>query len=136
MAATNASTTDLLAVLLLVVGVVLHLFVGGKLVGINTAALLAPFPQGMTVNLLWSINPEAPVGDLIGGVSGLARGLLVIHKHHLQGAKALQAFEAEAALPLLKASKCPDYVLDRGHWFAEGLNNEEKLQLKAFLRTL
>ena len=125
-----------LAVLLLVVGVVACLFVGGKLVGINSAAALAPFPQGMTVNLLWSINPEAPVGDLVGGVSGLLRGLLAIHKGHLQGAKALQAFEHEAALPLLKASKCPDYVLDRGHWFAEGLSNEEKVQLKAFLRTL
>ena len=125
-----------LAVLLLVVGLVAHLFVGGKLGGINTAALLAPFPEGMPPNLLWSINPEAPVGDLIGGVSGLARGLLTIHKHHLQGAKALQAFEAEAAAPLLRASKCPDYVLDRGHWFAEGLSDQEKLQLKAFLRTL
>jgi hypothetical protein len=125
-----------LAVLLVFVGVVLCLFVGGKLVGINSAAALAPFPEGMPVNLLWSINPEAPLGDLIGGVSGLARGLLAIHKDHLLGAKALEAFEREAALPLLKASKCPDYVLDRGHWFAEGLSDTEKQQLKAFLRTL
>lgn len=125
-----------LAVLLVSLGVVLRLFVGGKLVGIDTAAMLAPFPEGMPVNLLWSINPEAPAGDLIGGFSGLARGLLAIHKDHLQGAKALQAFEREAALPLLKASKCPDYVLDRGHWFAEGLSDQEKVQLKAFLRTL
>ncbi|HEY6118196.1 MAG TPA: hypothetical protein VI172_19800, partial [Candidatus Dormibacteraeota bacterium] len=126
----------LLAVLFLFVGIVANLFVGGKLVGIDSAAALAPFPKGMPVNLLWSINPEAPVGDLIGGVSGLLRGLLAIHKDNLQGAKALQAFEHQAALPLLKASKCPDYVLDRGHWFAEGLSNEEKQQLKAFLRTL
>ncbi|HEV8242237.1 MAG TPA: hypothetical protein VGS57_22915 [Thermoanaerobaculia bacterium] len=124
------------AVLVLVIGVVLHLFVCGKLVGIDTAAVLAPFPEGMPVNLLWSINPEAPVTRLVGGISGLTRGLLVIHKHHLQGAEALHAFEREAALPLLRASKCPDYVLDRGHWFAEGLSNEEKQQLKAFLRTL
>jgi hypothetical protein len=125
-----------LAVVLLGLGVVLRLFVGGKLGGIDTAAALVPFPQGMPVNLLWNMNPEAPVGDLIGGVSGLARGLLAIHKGHLRGAEALRAFEREAALPLLEASKCPDYVLDRGHWFAEGLSDQEKTQLKAFLRTL
>jgi hypothetical protein len=49
---------------------------------------------------------------------------------------ALRAFEAEAGLALLKASKCPDFVLDRGHWFAEGLSEDEKRQLKAFLKTL
>jgi hypothetical protein len=51
-------------------------------------------------------------------------------------ASALAAFEREAGLPLLKVSKCPDFVLDRGHWFAEGLSAEQKQQLKAFLKTL
>jgi len=37
---------------------------------------------------------------------------------------------------LLEASKCPDFVLDRGHWFAQGLTEDEKNELKAFLRTL
>ena len=101
------SLIALLAVLFLGLGTVLCLFVDGKLAGIDSAAALAPFPEGMPVNLLWSMNPEAPVGDLIGGVSGLARGLLAIHKGGLQGAKALQAFEREAALPLLKASSAP-----------------------------
>jgi len=36
----------------------------------------------------------------------------------------------------LKVSKCPDFVLDRGHWFAEGLSDEQKQQLKEFLKTL
>ena len=51
-------------------------------------------------------------------------------------ASALAAFEREAGLPLLKVSKCPDFVLDRGHWFAETLSAEQKQQLKAFLKTL
>ena len=36
-------------------------------------------------------------------------------------------WKEEAGLALLKASKCPDFVLDRGHWFAEGLTEPEKL---------
>ncbi len=120
------------AALILLAGIGIRAFVNGHLGGIN----FGKFPIGMTINLLWNINPEAPVGDLIGGVSGLLRGVLVIHRDDLQGAEALKAFEREAALPMLKASKCPDFVLDRGHWFAENLTDEEKHQVKAFLRTL
>jgi hypothetical protein len=45
-------------------------------------------------------------------------------------------FQDEAGQALLEASKCPDFVLDRGHWFAEHLTDDEKRQLKAFLKTL
>jgi hypothetical protein len=97
-----------------------------------------------------SLNPQAPIGDLVNAISGLTRGLLSVRKldrDNDRGARdrensqdyevrALQAFEAEAGLPLLKASKCPDFVLDRGHWFAEALSDDEKNQLKAFLKTL
>jgi hypothetical protein len=121
-----------LAVAILLAGIGIRSFVNGHLVGIN----FGRFPMGMTINLMWNMNPEAPLGDLVGGVSGLLRGVLVIHRDDLQGAEALKAFEREAALPLLRASKCPDFVLDRGHWFANGLSDEEKHQLKAFLRTL
>ena len=36
----------------------------------------------------------------------------------------------------MRASKYPDFVLDRGHWFAETLTDEQKKDLKAFLKTL
>ena len=73
---------------------------------------------------------------MLGGGSAMARGLLIVRTGDLQGAEALRAFESEAGASMLKASKCPDFVLDRGHWFAEGLTDEEKHQLKAFLKTL
>jgi hypothetical protein len=64
--------------------------------------------------------------------------VLKIRKDKLpdEGGAALRAFEAEAGLALLKASKCPDLVLDRGHWFAEGLSDSQKPELAEFLKTL
>jgi cytochrome c5 len=121
-------------------------WVDGRLGGLK----IGPVPRGTPVNLLMSLNPQAPIGDLVNAISGLTRGLLSVRKldrDNDRGARdrensqdyevrALQAFEAEAGLPLLKASKCPDFVLDRGHWFAEALSDDEKNQLKAFLKTL
>ena len=48
----------------------------------------------------------------------------------------MAAFEAAAGPALVRASKCPDFVLDRGHWFGEALRNDEKEALIAFVRTL
>jgi hypothetical protein len=36
---------------------------------------------------------------------------------------------------LLKISKCPDFVLDRGHYFGTTLPAEDKLALIDFLKT-
>jgi mono/diheme cytochrome c family protein len=99
---------------------------------------VGPIPQGTPVNLIMSLNPQAPLGDLVHAMSGMTRGLMRIRKERLSDADgaALHAFEAEAGLALLKVSKCPDFVLDRGHWFAEGLSDDQKRALKAFLKTL
>ena len=127
-----------LAAIFVFVGAVADDWVDGGRLNVHVGVRIGPIPQGTPVNLLMSLNPQAPVGDLVGALSGLTRGLLRIHKENLsdKDGAALHAFEAEAGLALLKASKCPDFVLDRGHWFAEGLSDDEKLQLKAFLKSL
>jgi hypothetical protein len=110
-------------------------WVDGRLGGIK----IGPLPEGTPVDLIMNLNPQAPLGDLVDAVSGLTRGILRVRKDNLpddEEGKTLRVFEAEAGLPLLKASKCPDFVLDRGHWFAEGLSEEQKSQLKEFLKTL
>ena len=124
----------LLACGFFLVGAVVDDWVGG----LHGPLKVGPIPLGTPVNLLMSLNPQAPAGDVVDAISGLTRGLLRIRKEGLSDANgaALHAFEAEAGLQLLKASKCPDFVLDRGHWFAEGLTKDEKQQLKAFLKTL
>ena len=109
---------------------------------------VGPIPKGVPVNLLMNINPEAPTGALLRAGSAVTRAILTIHRDNLvepvpdptqqaQNEKAaLKLFEDEAGQALLEASKCPDFVLDRGHWFAEFLSDAEKSDLKAFLKTL
>ncbi len=97
---------------------------------------IGPIPTGTPVSLVMNMNPEAPIGDLLQAVFGLTRGILRINKEQLPDGAAWDAFRAEAAAPLMRISKCPDFVLDRGHWFADALQDDDKTRLKAFLRTL
>lgn len=115
-------------------GIFVGRFVDGRAGGIT----IGPIPMGTPVNLLMNVNPEAPTLDLFHAVSGLARGMQRVQKENLpdEGGKAMEAFMEEAGSPLLKVSKCPDFVLDRGHWFSHNISENEKRQLKAFLETL
>ena len=122
----------LLAIAALAVGVVAHRFVNGRMGDLE----VGPIPQGTPVNLIMNLNPRAGPGALLEAGAAMARGMLRAHAKDLGPAQALRAFETEAGASLLEASKCPDFVLDRGHWFAEGLSDDEKAQLKAFLKTL
>ena len=40
------------------------------------------------------------------------------------------------AEPLFRLGKCPDYVVNRGHYFGAALPDTDKLALIAFLKTL
>jgi hypothetical protein len=122
------------AVVFVLIGGVAKAFLDGRLIGID----VGPIPRGTPVNLLMNINPDAPTVDLLNAVAGLTRGVLLMQRENLQedSFKALGDFQREAGPALLKASKCPDFVLDRGHWFAQTLTDDEKRQLKAFLETL
>ena len=42
----------------------------------------------------------------------------------------------ELAADLLKVSKCPDFIEDRGHYFGCDLADADKLALIEFLKTL
>lgn len=122
------------AVIFVLIGGFAKAFLDGHL----TAIHLGPIPRGTPVNLLMNINPDAPTLDLLNAAAGLTRGVLRVRREnpHDGRFKALDEFQQEAGPALLKASKCPDFVLDRGHWFGEALTDDEKRQLKAFLATL
>jgi hypothetical protein len=83
-----------------------------------------------------NLNPEAPLAARVEAGSAMARGIAIVQLHGLSGPEALHAFENEAGLPLIRASKCPDFVLDRGHWFGEALTEQEKQSLIVFLKSL
>jgi mono/diheme cytochrome c family protein len=102
---------------------------------------LGPIPRGTPVNLVMNMDPEkrAKVGPAL---VGLLRALARIKKEGLTGEQAYQVLAADAGPALIAASKCPDFVLDRGHYFGETLtedpklNDEAKEALIAFLKTL
>jgi len=118
------------------IGYVAHGFAAGERGGIS----VGPIPRGTPVNLIMNMNPEAPIGKLLRGTTALIRAIYLSARvpGDDPGSEAarLRVFESEAGQALLEASKCPDFVLDRGHWFAEDLSADQKRQLKAFLRTL
>ena len=54
----------------------------------------------------------------------------------LVGEAAYAELAKTAGPALLAASKSPDFVLDRGHWFGEFLSDDDKEALIAFLKTI
>jgi hypothetical protein len=127
---------------------------------------VGPFPKGMPVNTLMNMDPEAPILNRLGAVRGLCAMLGKLQSENAKERKSeearrrylekhpaapeeqwpklyrfsedqrLKVFEQTAGPALMKASKCPDFVLDRGHYFGEALTDEEKKDLIAFLKTL
>jgi len=118
--------------LLIVLGALgFHLFLGGWLGGIK----IGPIPQGTPINLVMNMNSEAPLDAMLRAGASLWRGCKLADRQKTPEAR-LRAFEDEAALALMAVNKCPDFVLDRGHWFGESLTPRQKHDLKAFLKTL
>jgi hypothetical protein len=58
-----------------------------------------------------------------------------IKKENPSDEEATRIFEAEAAPALLKLTKSPDWVQDRGHNFAAPLSDDDKRALKEYLKT-
>lgn len=113
--------------------VILHV----PLTDINVGPLpidAGPIPRGTPVNLLMNMNPESP--DLPKALASTFVAIAQIKKNHLSGEAAWQVLSQTAGANLLKASKCPDFVLDKGHGFGEALTNEQKEALISFLETL
>ena len=139
----------LLAVLTLVIGWVANCFVNGRAVLTIPLANITigpfpvqvgPIPRGTPVNLMMSMDPTSP--KLPKAIVSMVLATAEIKKQGLTGDNAWKVFAARAGQPLMDASKCPDFVLDRGHLFGETLdpdpkkNDEDKEALIAFLKTL
>jgi hypothetical protein len=108
-----------------------NLFLAGKL----GDAVIGPFPKGTPVNLLASMNPQAPPLEALSAIWKMEMAFLKIKREQLSDEEAMRVFEAEAGPALMKISKSPDWVEDRGHYFAAPLSDADKLALKEFLKT-
>jgi hypothetical protein len=114
-------------------------FVNGKLGDLE----FGPLPKGTPVNSLMNMDPAAPITDQLAAVRGLLSTVAKLRADNarpideqLSEQERLEIFNREAGPALLRASKCPDWELDRGHYFGEALSDAEKEALIAFLKTL
>jgi hypothetical protein len=104
---------------------------------------LGPIPKGFPIGLAASYQPLVDMGRdsqmaRIAHERNVARliGTTVANTSSLDANaddSTLLAWTAKLAKPLLKLSKCPDYVVNRGHYFGtqqlndtDGLTNDEK----------
>jgi hypothetical protein len=112
---------------------------------------LGPIPKGTPINLLANIDLLPPANatlaeraahdqEVLGLVVKILRDLRALGRD-ADDAKARQVF-ANVVEPLLKFSKCPDFVVNRGHYFGTslfaeepGLSDADKRALIEFLKT-
>ena len=111
---------------------------------------IGPIPKGTPVDLLVNLNIRADEGDFADHVDHDRKVLALVLKiqHDLaklpKDASDEQASKILANLvdPLMDLSKCPDYVVNRGHYFGTsyfseepGLSDQDKRALIEFLKT-
>ncbi len=96
---------------------------------------LGPIPKGTPISLLSNINVEANPKDLVKLIKKLSKTLFKIKKDKLNEAESLALFK-ELVPDLLAVSKCPDFVVNRGHTFGSDLADEDKYALIEYLKTL
>jgi len=96
---------------------------------------VGPFPAGIPVGVIANLDPAAPPTRLLPALWTMHRVMSRIESEGLADADAARLFEAEAAPGLRALSKSPDWVEDRGHYFASDLPDEDKRGLIEFLKT-
>jgi hypothetical protein len=113
--------------------------------------VIGPIPAGMPVDLLSNLQLVLDNGgtldqlrldrDLLTAIRKLSSALDAARGKTDEEARRI-VFSPDVVEPLLKVSKCPDFIVNRGHYFgAEGvegeppLSNDERAALIVYLRT-
>jgi hypothetical protein len=111
---------------------------------------IGPIPPGTPVNLIANVDLMPDGADLAGRAAHVRKLLPILHEL-VQALKKggdsatddeLRKAFAPLVPKLLEMSKCPDFVVDRGHYFGTsafkeepGLSDEDKRALIEFLKT-
>jgi hypothetical protein len=93
-------------------------------------------PEGTPINLLANINPETDPRELLAVCLKIKKAMIEIKLKNLDRAAATEVLKTEVAPELFRISKCPDLVEDRGHYFGTELQDDDKLALIEYLKTL
>jgi hypothetical protein len=103
---------------------------------------IGPIPAGTPIDLLANADLDLSsrdkthdkTMDRIRLVTKVQSDLATIRIQHLNSEQARKVLE-NLVPDLLKISKCPDFVLDRGHLFGADLSDADKLALIEFIKT-
>jgi hypothetical protein len=119
-------------VVALAVGALVH-FRTGRFGGLR----IGPIPKGTPVNLLANVNPDADPKALRHAVKVTLNTLAEIKSKRLCDEDAQRLMRERIAPELMKVNKCPDFVMDQGHyyeWFKQ-MNDGDKEALIELLKT-
>ena len=104
---------------------------------------IGPIPAGTPIDLLTNFEPLPPTSSLrerlahdkavVKAVAQLIRDLKALPPGATDD-QARQVF-SNVGEQLFALSKCPDYVVNRGHYFGSNLGDADKKALIAFLKT-
>jgi hypothetical protein len=121
----------------LLAAVVLALGFGRFLSGNGDGVRFGPLPKGIPVNLLANMDPHAPVDARLAAVRALLDFVKEWHGSDSDARPGRREFEERVAPLLLAVSKCPDFVMDRGHDYAfmRDLTDAERQALAELLLT-
>jgi hypothetical protein len=120
-----------------------------SLVGDGGGLVIGPIPAGIPVNLLANLQPLAETSDPAALAAHAARlADLILHLTDDLSKLPPNATDDEARTifanlvePMMALSKCPDFVVNRGHYFGtsygkgEALSDADKRALIEFLKT-
>ncbi|MCS7466843.1 hypothetical protein NZK35_09325 [Stieleria sp. ICT_E10.1] len=109
-------------------------FKAGRLGDVN----IGPIPKGTPVNLLANFNPEADLATQKKSVATLIAGLAEIESRQLGKEAAERVMKDKIAPALMSVNKCPDFVMDKGHYFPwfDSMTDDDKNALIELLKTL
>jgi mono/diheme cytochrome c family protein len=119
-------------VLALSTGFVVY-FINGKLGDLR----IGPIPAGTPVNLLANVNPDADP-DAVRRAKNVAIGAFSeIQSKNFDPAKAQEIIRTKVAPELMNVNKCPDFVMDKGHYFEwfKTMSDSDKVALIELLKT-
>jgi hypothetical protein len=99
---------------------------------------IGPIPAGTPVDLLANadldLSDQSKLIERIRLIKKVQADLVAIQVKHLNTEQANQILK-NLVPDLLKISKCPDFVLDRGHYYGTDLSDQDKYALIGFIKT-
>jgi len=100
-----------------------------------------PIPKGVPINLISNMNLESSKLDLIKAVLSLNKAIQKAKVVKGEKARA-ETFMRIASEPLLKVSKCQDFIVNKGHYFGtkflvkgqSGMSRDDQKALTEFIK--